>query len=218
MSLPWECWWHLWVQKAQCRRESHLPVKSYHESLTVGWGLASLRVVSVCCLQQVYVDCTEFCTVCLCGTKFLFGEDQHFSEQMQKNELMDTYWPVLLSYCQVVFFFLLSQLYFCMTEGGCENMERASWGVNLTLPLVQCCMCMACDWLVLLLGFFNFISSCARYRYANNAKAETAAKAYHSSQLVVVKPDRWSMGSVSSSRCLYKKSLWLCLTRLWLSC
>ena len=35
-----------------------------------------------------------------------------------------------------------------------------------------------------------FISSCARYGYANSAKAEAAAKAYHSSQLVAVKPER----------------------------
>lgn len=133
--------------------DSHLPLKSYHESLAVRWGLASLRVVSVCCLQQVYVDCMEFCTVCLCGTKFLFGEDQHFSEQMQKNELMDTYRPVLLCYCQ--FFFIVTAVFLHdwgrLWEHGASKL-RCEPDPSLSAVLYVYGMWLASA----VAGFFNF--------------------------------------------------------------
>lgn len=67
-----------------------------------------------------------------------------------------------------------------------RTLQQASWGVNLTLPLVYCLIRIACDQLKVV---FFFFSSCARYRYANNEKATAVAKAFCSLQLLIVKPD-----------------------------
>lgn len=113
------------------------------------------------------------------------------------------------------FFFSLSQLYFCMTEGGCENMERASWGVNLTLPLVQCCTCTACDRLVLLLGFILFHPvQGTDMQTVQKLKLQPKHITVHN--LWLLNQNGKGSGSASSNCCLYKKSLWLCLTELWL--
>ena len=85
--------------------------------------------------------------------------------------------------------------------------------MNLTLPLVQCCTCTACDRLVLLLGFILFHPvQGTDMQTVQKLKLQPKHITVHN--LWLLNQNGKGSGSASSNCCLYKKSLWLCLTEL----